>query len=155
MYWPHIPMGYCRVVMEQLQYQHIHRYLFKSHKSYSVECCGRNAVITSASDASENSSEGHCEGKQSMQWRAKQSERRRCGRPATGRWVLPGQLVAGEARRGLQTMNAAWAACCPKMCHRVLLLLLVMSWLCGCGAWCCATPHGGIPLAPLCWVCQW
>ena len=51
--------------------------------------------------------------------------------------MLPGQLVAGEARRGpvnLQTMNEAWAAGCPEMCHRLLLLLLVMSWLCGCEA---------------------
>jgi hypothetical protein len=63
-------MGYCRVVMEQLQYQHIYRHLFKSRKSHSVECCGRNAVITGASDASENSSEGHCEGKRSMQRQA-------------------------------------------------------------------------------------
>ena len=70
--------------MEQLQYQHIYRYLFKSHKSYSVECCGRNAMITSASDASENSSEGHCEEKRPMQRRAKQSEGRWRGRPATG-----------------------------------------------------------------------
>ena len=74
-------MGYHRVAMEQLQYQHIYKYLFKSH---SVECCGRNAMITSASDASENSSEGHCDGKRSMQRQAKQSEGRRRGRPATG-----------------------------------------------------------------------
>jgi len=48
-----------------------------------------------------------------------------------------GSQLSRAAQRGpvgLQTVNAARAASCPEMCRRVLLLLLVMSWLCGCGA---------------------
>ena len=43
-------VGYCRVFMEQLQYEHTYWCLLTSHKSCSsFISCGRNAVITSPS----------------------------------------------------------------------------------------------------------
>lgn len=46
-------------ICDTVGYQHIYRYLLKSGKFYSTDSvCGRNAAITSASIASEYSSEG-------------------------------------------------------------------------------------------------
>ena len=49
---------------KHLQYQHIYRYLLKSGNLYRV--CGRNAKITSASVASEYSSESRGEVKRAV-----------------------------------------------------------------------------------------